>query len=134
MFDDRSLRHESRSRYSYIEHAAPRGGLGLAGSELDLPQGVSERRTALDQELCSLLESGLGKLRFIRPLKRSAAQTLTQQALETVYMNRERVTDPTRQTIAWAVQAHCNFEPQLKAYRRMPILLLDAARSKTAFS
>lgn len=105
----------------------------FAGGEADLPQEVRDRCSELDQEYCSSLEAELGKLRSVAPLRQRATREVTSAAIE---MNEEQASAATAVQIDWAAHALGNYEPQLEAYRRMPLLLsrLDSAFSRIAVS
>jgi uncharacterized membrane protein YccC len=104
----------------------------LAGSELDLPQGVRERCAALEQGYCSWLESGLGKLKSAGSSELPTAEVSTPRPIEARPMNDERVSGGTPQETGWSAYHHGPSALQLEAYRRFPILLsrLDSALSK----
>ena len=104
----------------------------LSASELDLPQDVRERCTALEQGYCSWLESGLGKLKSVGSSRLRTAEVPTPGPIRTKPMNAERVGDGTLDETNLSAYLHGNSAPQLEAYRRLPNLLsrLDSALSE----
>jgi uncharacterized membrane protein YccC len=102
----------------------------LAGSELDLPHGVRERRVALEQGYCSWLEAGLGKLKSHGSSDAGGAPTT--RPIEGMPTNDEELSGGTRQEADWSAYVDGYSAPQIEAYRRLPNLLaqFDAALSK----
>jgi uncharacterized membrane protein YccC len=105
----------------------------FAGSERDLPPNVTQHYAELEQDYCSLLESGLENLQLAGSSQPQSAEPIS-RPLEARPTTNERVTGRTIPEADWSAYCQGSLAPQLEAYRRLPILLsrLDSALSKIA--
>jgi hypothetical protein len=108
----------------------------FAASQSDLPQGLREHCTLLEQEYCDSLESGLAKLRPVTPPGLRAAGASTRGDIGTASTNTEQSGAPAVPETDWLTSVPRDYELRLEPYRRMPILLsqLDSVFSRIAAS
>ena len=107
----------------------------LKGSEVDQPEEMRQRCTHLERQYCSLLQSGLAKLKsgeISEPSSTATPQSLPSDAMPT---NDKLMNMPLLEETERMANALGNWPP-LEAYRRMPILLsqLDSAFGRIANS